>query len=72
MGTVIGILTGVILLLIGVCLFLFALCCLLYQENKDQRRLDPIEIDHDVYDYELDDKFEVVEPNVMYGGGDGK
>lgn len=67
MGTVIGILTGVILLLIGVCLFLFALCCLLYQENKDQRRLDPIEIDRDVYDYELDDKFEVVEPSVMYG-----
>lgn len=62
MGTVIGILTGVVLLLIGVCLFLFALCCLLYQENKDQRRLEPIEIQYD------DDDFEIVEPVVVERG----
>lgn len=71
MGTIIGILTGVILLLIGVCLFLFILCCLLYQENKDQRRLDPIEIERDEYEYELDDTFDVEYP-VMYGGRDGR
>lgn len=62
MGTVIGILTGVVLLLIGVCLFLFALCCLLYQENKDQRRLEPIEIEHD------DEDLEIVEPVVIERG----
>lgn len=63
MGTVIGILMGVILLLIGVCLFLFALCCLLYQENKDQRRLEPIEIQHDD-----DEDLEIVEPVVIERG----
>lgn len=62
MGTVIGILTGVVLLIIGVCLFLLALCCLLYQENKDQRRLEPIEIQYD------DDDFEIVEPVVVERG----
>lgn len=62
MGTVIGILTGVVLLLIGVCLFMFALCCLLYQENKDQRRLEPIEIEHD------DEDLEIVEPVVIERG----
>ena len=63
MGTVIGILTGVVLLLIGVCLFLFALCCLLYQENKDQRRLEPIEIQHDD-----DEDLEIVEPVAVERG----
>jgi hypothetical protein len=62
MGTVIGILTGVVLLLIGVCLFLLTLCCLLYQENKDQRELRPIQIDKE------DDDFEIVEPVEVHRG----
>jgi hypothetical protein len=62
MGTVIGILTGVVLLLIGVCLFLLTLCCLLYQENKDQRALHPIQITRE------DDDFEIVEPVEVHRG----
>lgn len=62
MGTVIGILTGVVLLLIGVCLFLLTLCCLLYQENKDQRALHPIQITRE------DDDLEIVEPVEVHRG----